>query len=149
MRCTRHLTQSQRLDVDAIVRRMRLIFWTILLVPPIAFSQSDEDLLEKVRANGVKIYLEQASFTLPQSFHKSGLAPSDKKRLIEQWANDSATCHADVLAAYAIANDIPLSELVSDDGTYGFGLGVPADWELHLKSCLARTWEVIGAKLPE
>ena len=122
---------------------------TILLVASTAFSQSDEEILEKVRANGVKIYLEQASFTLPESFHNSGLASSDKKRLIEQWANESAICHVDALAAYATANDVSLSELVSDDGTYGFGLGSPIDWELHLKSCLARTWEAVGAKFPE
>ena len=122
---------------------------TTLLVAPAAFSQSDGELLEKVRANAAKMYLEQASFTLPESFHDSGLAPSDKKRLIEQWANDSALCHADALSAYATSSDIPLSKLVSDDGTYGFGFGVPTEWELQLESCLARTWEAVGAKQPE
>ncbi len=122
--------------------------WTILFVAPTAFSQGDVELLEKVRANAVKIYVEQASFTLPESFHNSGLAPSDKKKLVEQWANNSAICHVDALAAYATTNDVPLSELISDDGTYGFGFGVPADWDLHLKSCLARTWKAVGAEFP-
>ena len=131
------------------MRRIRLMLFTVLFVAPAAFSQSDEEILEKVRANAAKGYLEQASFTLPESFHNSGLAPSDKKKLIEQWANDSAECHVDALGAYAAANDIPLSELVSDDGSYGFGIGVPADWEYDLKSCLARTWEAIGAIFPE
>ena len=84
-----------------------------------------------------------------ESFHKSGLAPSDKKKLIEQWASESANCHSEALVAYASANDIPLLELVSDDGNYGFGSGSPVDWEPHLHSCLARTWEAIGAKFPE
>lgn len=53
-----------------------LISWTILLVAPMAFAQSDEEILEKVHANGEKIYLDQASFTLPEAFHDSGLAPS-------------------------------------------------------------------------
>ena len=121
----------------------------ILLIGPAAFSQNDEDLLEKVRANAAKIYLEQASFTLPRSFHDSGLAPSDKKRLIEKWAKDSAACHADALSAYATSNDIPLSKLVSDDGTYRFGRGVPTEWKLNLESCLTQTWEAVGAQFPE
>lgn len=121
----------------------------MLLVAPTAFSQSDEELLKIVRANAAKIYLEQASFTLPKSFHNSGLAPSDKKKIIQQWAHESAICHSDALAAYANENDIPLSELVSGDGTYGFGFGSPTDWERHLKSCLALTWEAVGAVLPD
>lgn len=128
---------------------VRLTVWAALLVAPAAFSQSNEEMLEKVRSNGVKGYLEQASFTLPESFHQSGLAPPDKKKLIEQWASASANCHVEALAAYANANDVPLSELVSDDGTYSFGATVPTDWELHLTSCLARSWEAIGTSLPQ
>ena len=120
-----------------------------VLVAPAAFSQSDGELLRKVRANAMKIYLEQASVTLPESFHNRALAPADKKRLIEQWANDSAVCHADALSTYATSNDVPLSKLVFDDGTYGFGFGVPAEWEAQLNSCLAPIWQAVGAKLPE
>ena len=126
-----------------------LVAWTIVLVAPMAFAQSDEEILEKVRANGEKIYLQQASFTLPEVFHNSGLAPSVKRQLIEQWAKDSADCHADALGTYATENDIPLSELVSEDGSYGFRNGVPADWELRLKSCLARVWETVGASFSD
>ena len=120
----------------------------ILLVVPTAYSQSDEEILEKVRANAAKIYLEQASFTLPESFHNSGLAPSDKERLIEQWANESATCLADALALYATTTDIPLSELVSDDGSFSLkGASSTSEFELSLDSCLERSWEAVGASL--
>jgi hypothetical protein len=108
--------------------QLRSAFWILLLASTAAFSQSDEEMLQKVRAGAEKTYLEQVSFTLPESFHQSALAPSDR--------------------AYAAANNVPLSELVSDDGTYGFGVGAPADWELELKTCLAETWEAIGAEIP-
>ena len=98
--------------------RISLITWMILLVAPTAYSQSDEEILEKVRASATKTFLEQASWTLPESFHNSGLAPSDKERLVEQWANASATCLADALATYANTTDVPLSEMVSDDGSF-------------------------------
>lgn len=66
--------QVRRVDMNDGKKRVYLMFSAILLVAPAAFSQSDEELLEKVHANAVKIYLEQASFTLPESFHNSGLA---------------------------------------------------------------------------
>jgi hypothetical protein len=128
--------------------QLRSAFWILLLASTAAFSQSDEEMLQKVRAGAEKTYLEQVSFTLPESFHQSALAPSDKEKLIERWASDSAICHVEALRAYAAANNVPLSELVSDDGTYGFGVGAPADWEQELKTCLAETWEAIGAEIP-
>jgi len=74
--------------------------WLIVLVAPAAHAQSDEEILEVVRANATKVFQEQASWTLPRSFHESGLAPSDKEELIEQLANASGTCLAEALAAY-------------------------------------------------
>ena len=139
------MTQSSRQDVDKSMIRISLITWMILLVAPTAYSQSDEDILEKVRASATKIYLEQASWTLPESFHNSGLAPSDKERLVEQWANASATCLADALATYANSTDVPLSELVSDDGSFVLKGGSSSEFNLFLDSCIERAWEAVGA----
>ena len=126
--------------------RISLTTWMILLVSPTAYAQSDEDILEKIRDSATRIFLEQASWTLPESFHNSGLAPSDKERLVEQWANASATCLADALATYAKTTDVPLSEMVSDDGSFSLkGDGASSEFHLFLNSCIERAWEAVGA----
>ena len=118
----------------------------MLLISPTAYSQSDQEILETVRANGTRIYLEQASWTLPESFHNSGLAPSDKERLIEQWANASAACMVDALAKYAESTDVPLSELVNDDGSFSLkGDGSSSEFNLNLETCIERAWQTVGA----
>ena len=129
--------------------RISRIAWIILLVAPAAHSQSDEEILEVVRTNAAKGYLEQASWTLPQSFHDSGLAPSDKEKLIEQWANASAACLADALAAYANTTDTPLSEMVNDDGSFSLkGDGSSSEFHVFLDSCIERAWAAVGASIP-
>ena len=126
------------------------IAWIILLVATTAYSQSDEEILEVVRANAEKGYLEQASSTLPQSFLDSGLAPSDKEILIEQWANASAACLADALATYANTTETPLSEMVNDDGSFSLkGDGSSSEFHVFLDSCIARAWAAVGASLPQ
>lgn len=62
-----------------------------------------------------KIYLDQVSFTLPKSFHNSGLDPEAKAKLVAQWADASATCQAEALYAYSVEYKIPLADLVADD----------------------------------
>lgn len=129
--------------------RISLISCIMLLISPTAYSQSDQEILETVRANGTRIYLEQASWTLPESFHNSGLAPSDKERLIEQWANASAACMVDALAKYAESTDVPLSEMVNDDGSFSLkGDGSSSDFNLNLETCIERAWQNVGASLP-
>ena len=118
-----------------------------MLVAPTAYSQSDKEILETVRASATKIYLEQASWTLPESFHNSGLAPSDKERLVEQWANASADCLVDALAKYSDSTEIPLSELVSDDGSFSLKGGSDAEFDLNLSTCIESAWEAVGAGL--
>jgi hypothetical protein len=121
----------------------------ILLVSPTAYSQSDEAILDLVRTNATEVFLEQASFTLPDSFHDSGLAPSDKEILIGQVANDSGACLADALAAYAKTTDVPISEMVSEDGTFSLkGNGSESEFRLYLDSCIERAWAAVGAQLP-
>jgi len=105
--------------------------------------------LEVVRAYAAKGYLEQASSTLPKSFHDSGLAPSDKEKLIEQWANASAACLADALATYAKTTETPLSEMVNDDGSFSLkGDGSSSEFHVFLDSCIERAWAAVGASLP-
>ena len=105
--------------------------------------------METVRANATKIFLDQASWTVPDSFHKSGLAPSDKERLIEQWANASEACLADALAEYAKTTDVPLSEMVSEDGSFSLkGDGASSEFNLNLDTCIERAWAAVGASLP-
>ena len=129
--------------------RKTAIACLVLLVPPLAYSQSDEDILEAVRASAKEGFLEQASWTLPKSFHESGLAPSDKEKLIEQWANDSAGCLADALANYTKTTETSLSEMVNDDGSFGLkGDGASSDFHVFLDSCIERAWAAVGARLP-
>jgi hypothetical protein len=103
---------------------------------------------KKVRTNAAKIYLEQASSTLPESFQESGLAPSDKERLIQQWANASADCLADALSKYAESSDVPLPEMVNEDGSFSLkGDGSSSDFRLELETCIERAWQAVGASL--
>jgi hypothetical protein len=115
----------------------------MLLVSATAYSQSDQEILGTVRANATKIYLEQASWILPESFRNSGLAASDKERLIEQWANASAACMVDALAEYAGSTEVPLSNLVSDDGSFSLKGGSNSEFDLSIE----RAWEAVGANL--
>ena len=126
--------------------RISFISCVVLLIWSTANSQSDRELLDAVRDNAKTIFLDQASRTLPESFRNSGLAPSDKDRLIEQWADDSANCLADALAKYAESADVPLSELVDDDLTFGLEGGDSYDeFNFTLETCSERAWAAIGA----
>ena len=142
------LTQSGCREADRSMQRDSLIAWMILLVAAAAHSQSDEEILEMVLASATETFLDQASWTLPESFHNSGLAPADKERLIEQWANSSAACLTDALAAYADTADAPLSEMVSDDGSFSLkGDGSSSEFRVFLESCIERAWAAVGASL--
>jgi hypothetical protein len=137
------------LEVNDTMKRISLISCIILLISSSAYAQSDDEILEKVRANGVEIYLEQASWTLPESFHNSGLAETDKERLIEQWANASAACMTDALAKYAESSDVPLLEMVNDDGSFSLkGDGSLSEFNLTVETCIERAWQAVGASLP-
>ena len=131
------------------MKKLSLICCTMLLVGLSAYAQNDQKVLETVRANATKIFLEQASWPFPDSFHDSGLAPSDKERLIEEWANASGACLADALAEYAKTTDTPLSDMVNEDGSFGLkGDGSSSDFQVFLDSCIERAWADVGASLP-
>jgi hypothetical protein len=126
--------------------RISIIGCIMLLVSLSAYSQSDQEILEVVRTNATKIALEQASWSLPDSFHNSGLAPSDKERLIEHWANETGACLANSLAEYAKTTETPLSEMVNKDGSFGLkGDGSSSEFNLFLESCIERAWAAVGA----
>lgn len=130
------------------MKRIPFITCTVLILSLSAHAQSDLEILETVRANAEKIYLEQASFTLPDSFYNSGLAPADKERLIGQWASASALCSVDAVAKFAETTKVPLSELVNADGSFSLNGGPDAEFRLNLSRCLEGTWEAIGVSLP-
>jgi len=126
--------------------RISFVSCVMLLISLTANAQGDQKILDAVEANAKTIFLDQASWTLPESFHNSGLAPSDKDRLIEQWADDSAACLVDALAKYAESTDVPVSELVDDDLTFGLEGGDSYDeFNVTLKTCSERAWAAIGA----
>ena len=132
-----------------MMKQTSLLSTMVLLISPTAYSQSDQEILETVRANATRTYLEQASWTLPESFHKSGLAPSDKERLIEQWANASAACLVEALATYAESTDVPLSEMVNDDGSFSLkGDGFSSEFNLNIETCIEIAWQNVGTTLP-
>jgi hypothetical protein len=139
------LTQSRHWEFYSLSKHLTLLTLLALVTAPTAYSQSDEDILEMIRVSATKIFLEQASWTLPESFHNSGLAPSDKERLINQWANASANCLAEALATYANSTDVPLSDMVSDDGSYSLKGGSQSEYDLFVTTCIERAWEAVGA----
>lgn len=128
------------------MKHVAVMGYVLLLVSTTAFPQSDADLLDTVRTSAKKIFLEQASWTLPETFHNSGLAPSDKARLIEQWATASADCLADALQEYARTTDTPLSEMVAADGSFSLkGDGSDSEFRLMLEMCTESAWAAVGA----
>lgn len=143
------MTRRWHQEVNNAMKRICLIGCIMTLVSPVAYSQSDEEILEIVQANATKIFIEQASVTLPESFHNSGLADVDKETLIQQWANASGACLSNALAEYATTTDVPLSDMVADDGSFSLeGDGSSTDFNLNMDTCLERAWESIGASLP-
>ncbi len=133
----------------AMTKHIGIALGFLFLVGASQADDSDDTLLELVRSNAFKGFLEQSSTTLPRSFHESGLAPSDKQTLIEQWARDSADCLADSLAAYALTTETPLSEMVNEDGSFSLsGDGASSDFHVALDACIERAWASVGPELP-
>jgi len=66
------------------MKRASLITSIMLVAAPSAFSQSDAEIVETVRTGVTEVFLEQASWVLPESFLNSELPPSDKERVILQ-----------------------------------------------------------------
>jgi hypothetical protein len=124
--------------------RITLILSVLLVFASSAFAQSDEQLIETVRSSAVDVFLEQASWVLPDSFHKSDLAESDKERVVLQLAQDTAACLADTAVEYAGKNDIPIPDFVSDDGTIHFDGDSGREFSRLLELCVDRAWQAAG-----
>ena len=56
----------------------------------------------------------------------------------------------DALAKYAESTDVPLSEMVEDDGSFGLkGDGSSSEFKLNVETCIERAWQAVGASLPQ
>jgi hypothetical protein len=82
-----------------------------------AFAQSDDELVEMVRASAEERYLSLGVLTVSGPFPNSELSESDRKRISEQSASDKADCFADTVVEFASLYDISISEIVSKDGS--------------------------------
>lgn len=116
----------------------------VLVASPDVFAQSDEQLIENLRSSAAATFLAQASWTLPDSFHNSGLVKSEKDKIIRQLAADSADCLADSLVTYAVEADVPVSDLVSSDGVIEFKGNSGQKYSQLVEICIAKVWEAAG-----
>ena len=108
------IPKSDHAEIHRPMNRVTLITAIVLVAAPSAFAQSDEEIIEAIRTSIAETLLEQSPDTLPQSFKESGLAPSDKERLMLQLANDGAVCFTDSLIKYATLKGVPISDFVSE-----------------------------------
>lgn len=131
------------------MRRVFLIISIMLVASPVAFSQSDAELVGAIRANAKSVFLEQADWVLPASFHNSELSPSDKERLIQQLAKATANCMADAAVEYAAVNDVPLSDFVSSEGIIHFEGDSGEAFSQSFVPCVSRAWEAAGISREE
>jgi len=129
------------------MKRTSLITSIMLVAGPGAFAQSDDQLIETVRSSVAEVFLEQASWVLPDSFHNSDLAESDKERVILQLANDSADCLAETAVEYAARYDVSISDFVSSDGTIHFKGDSGRKFSQLLDPCIRNAWQAAGVSL--
>ena len=132
-----------------MVRIPAIAVLALLVVARVSFAQSDEELIESVRSSAASMFQEQANWVLPESFHNSGLAASDKDKLILQLASDSADCLADTAVKYAAIYDVPISDFVSEDGTIHFDGDSGREFALLLDPCIQDAWQVAGVNPPK
>ena len=122
---------------------------TVLLTPIVlfiasgAFAQSDEELIETVRSSAKEGFLEQPP-TAPESFQNSGLSPLDKERIMKQVISDSADCLADTVIEYSAVYDVPISDLVSSDGTIIPSGDAAGEFTRMLNYCIVVAWQGAG-----
>ncbi len=138
------MTQSSHWEIDSSMKLVPLITSIMLAAAPVAFSQSDAEIVNTIQTNATRVFLEQAHWVLPESFLKGELSPSDKERLILQLANDTANCMADAAVEYAALSDVPLSDLVSSDGSIHFDGDSGKEFEQLFVPCVSRAWEAAG-----
>ena len=128
------------------MKQITLITLLTLVAAPCALAQSDEELIETVRNSAKELFLEQPP-TVPESFRDSGLAPSDKERIMQQVASDSADCLADTVAEFSAAYDVPISDMVSSDGTIRPSGNSAGQFTSMLNECIVLAWQAAGVNI--
>ena len=113
-----------------------------LLAAPGALPQSDEQLIETVRTSIKESYLQ--SLHIPASFENSGLSPSDKDRILQHLASDSADCLANTTVKYSMFYGVPISDMVSSDGAVHPRGESAADFPRMLNECIRLAWQAAG-----
>lgn len=126
------------------MKRLALLNLIFFLFVSVAFAESDEEIIERARASFQKIFLEQASWALPESFWNSGLAESDKEKLVQKLAEDSANCFVNAIVTYSQQTQMPISEIVSDDNTVGFSGDSGSDFMHLFEPCMLRARQSAG-----
>jgi len=129
------------------MKQIALITLLTLVAAPGAFAQSDEELIETVRTSAREGFLEEPF--IPESFQDSGLAPSDKERIMLQVVSDSADCLADTVVEYSALYDIPISDMVSSDGTIAPRGNRASEFTRMLNDCIELAWQAAGVNIAE
>ena len=129
--------------------RLILITFVILFAAPAAFAQSDTEIINSIQENAVSVFLEQADWVLPDSFHNSELSEPEKERIIQQLANDTAKCMADAAVEYAALSDVALSDFVSSEGIIHFDGDAGDEFRQEYYPCVARSWDAAGISQKE
>ncbi len=91
------------------MNRIALTCSILVLFTPPALAEGDEEILERVRVLVTATFQEEIAGKLPESFTESGLAPSDRKRLIDQLADDYVSCFQGAIVEYAATNGLELA----------------------------------------
>lgn len=128
------------------MKQLALITLLTLVAAPGAFAQSDEELIETVRTSAREGFLEEP-FTIPESFQDSGLSPSDKERIMLQVVSDSADCLADTVVEYSALYDVPISDMVSSDGTIHPSGNPAGEFTRMLNDCIVLAWQAADVNI--
>ncbi len=126
------------------MKNLPLIALVSLIAASPAYSESDAEIIERVRAGVTEVFLEQVTITFPASFLESELPPWEKQRITNQLANDTANCYEFAIVEYAALFDVPISDLVSDDGSIRFDGDSGKVFGELLVPCIDSAWEAAG-----
>ena len=126
------------------MKRLALISLVFIASASVASAETDHEIVERVRASIHKIFVDQASWALPDYFWNNDLAESDKEKIVQELAKGSAGCFVDAIVAYAEQTKIPLSQLVRDNNTVSFKGGEASDFLQLYEPCILTVWEAAG-----
>lgn len=139
------MTQYGQRKFRRLMKQIILITLLALVATPGAFAQSDEELIETVRTSAKEGFLEEPF--IPESFQENGLSPSDKERILEQLASDSADCLADTTVEYSALFNVSIPDMVSSDGTIGPRGDSAGEFTRMLNDCIVLAWQAAGVNI--